>query len=139
MQIALKGLLWCAAARSSGRVASGEWPARHAALFKVVAARLRGESEPLQAAPAAEQAAGKSWWKLGAATLAAGTVGLAAASSIALADEAEHGLHPPSYPWPHEGFFRCWRRCSVVLQWHRCLQPPCRHGVVAGCTTTAWQ
>ncbi|KAL4440457.1 hypothetical protein ABPG75_003458 [Micractinium tetrahymenae] len=66
-----------------------------------------------QAAPAAEQAAGKSWWKLGAATLAAGTAGLAAASSIALADEAEHGLHPPSYPWPHEGFFSAYDHRSI--------------------------
>lgn len=63
----------------------------------------------LQAAPAAEQAAARrGWWKFGGATLAAGTAGLAAASSISLADEAEHGLHAPQYPWPHEGFFRCW-------------------------------
>ena len=61
----------------------------------------------MQASPAAEQAAGRSWWKLGAATAAAGTAGLAAASSIALADEAEHGLHAADYPWPHDGFFRC--------------------------------
>lgn len=60
---------------------------------------------PLQAAPAAEQAAGRAWWKLGTAA-AAGGAGLAAASSIALADEAEHGLHAPAYPWPHDGFFR---------------------------------
>lgn len=66
-----------------------------------------------QSAPAAEQAAGKSWWKLGAGTLAAGTAGLAAASSIALADEAEHGLHPPSYPWPHEGFFSSYDHRSI--------------------------
>ena len=52
-------------------------------------------------------AGGMAWWKFGAATLAAGTAGLAAASSIALADEAEHGLHAPAYPWPHDGFFRC--------------------------------
>jgi hypothetical protein len=61
-----------------------------------------------QAGPAADGAAGcTAWWKFGAATLAAGTAGLAAASSIALADEAEHGLHAPAYPWPHDGFFRC--------------------------------
>lgn len=66
-----------------------------------------------QAAPAAEQAAGKSWWKLGAATLAAGTAGLAAASSIALADEAEHGLHPADYPWPHDGFFSSYDHRSI--------------------------
>ena len=65
---------------------------------------------PLQAAPG---------WKLGAATLAAGTAGLAAAAGTALADEAEHGLHAPSYPWPHDGFFRCGRtagaECGTVV------------------------
>jgi ubiquinol-cytochrome c reductase cytochrome c1 subunit len=30
---------------------------------------------------------------------------LAGTASVATADEAEHGLHPPSYPWSHEGFF----------------------------------
>lgn len=66
-----------------------------------------------QAAPAAEQAAGRSWWKLGAATVAASTAGLAAASSIALADEAEHGLHAPSYPWPQDGFFSSYDHRSI--------------------------
>ncbi|PSC72024.1 Cytochrome c1-heme mitochondrial [Micractinium conductrix] len=66
-----------------------------------------------QASPAAEQAAGRSWWKLGAATAAAGTAGLAAASSIALADEAEHGLHAADYPWPHDGFFSSYDHRSI--------------------------
>lgn len=67
-----------------------------------------------KAAPAAEGAAGgKSWWKFGAATLAAGTAGLAAAASISLADEAEHGLHAPAYPWPHDGFFSSYDHRSI--------------------------
>ncbi|KAI7843339.1 hypothetical protein COHA_003036 [Chlorella ohadii] len=52
-------------------------------------------------------------WKLGAATLAAGTAGLAAAAGTALADEAEHGLHAPSYPWPHDGFFSSYDHRSI--------------------------
>ncbi|KAI3423187.1 hypothetical protein D9Q98_010723 [Chlorella vulgaris] len=67
-----------------------------------------------EAAPAAEQAAARrGWWKFGGATLAAGTAGLAAASSISLADEAEHGLHAPQYPWPHEGFFSSYDHRSI--------------------------
>lgn len=112
MQIALSYLIWRAAARCCGRVAMRERPARHPGVPGVLATRQPRSCDPLQSAPAAEQA-GKSWWKLGAATLAAGTAGLAAAASISLADEAEHGLHAPSYPWPHEGFFRCEQGCKV--------------------------
>lgn len=41
-------------------------------------------------------------WKYAAGV---GTLGLAAFATIALADEAEHGLESPEYPWPHNGFF----------------------------------
>lgn len=40
-----------------------------------------------------------------AATAAAATAVAAATTTISLADEAEHGLHPPQYPWSHDGFF----------------------------------
>ena len=91
----------------AARVARAEVPGGHTAA-PLLLLPLKHVSTLLQAAPAAEEAAGgKSWWKFGAATLAAGTAGLAAAASISLADEAEHGLHAPAYPWPHDGFFRC--------------------------------
>lgn len=40
------------------------------------------------------------------AVIGAGATGLALLSTVALADEAEHGLESPEYPWPHGGFFR---------------------------------
>ncbi|GBG62227.1 hypothetical protein CBR_g29835 [Chara braunii] len=42
--------------------------------------------------------------KLGLA-MGAGLAGAVAFADVAHSDEAEHGLHPPSYPWPHAGIF----------------------------------
>ncbi|PWA78417.1 cytochrome c1 [Artemisia annua] len=39
----------------------------------------------------------------GVALLGAGVSGLLSFTTIASADEAEHGLECPSYPWPHQG------------------------------------
>lgn len=50
-----------------------------------------------------------SWWRVGGAA----AVGLGLLSSIALADEAEHGLEAPSYPWPHDGFFAAYDHRSI--------------------------
>ncbi len=41
----------------------------------------------------------------GLALFAGGAVALYGLSDTAEADEAEHGLHAPAYPWPHSGFF----------------------------------
>lgn len=41
----------------------------------------------------------------GLGIVAGGTLGAMAVADIARADEAEHGLHAPSYPWPHNGIF----------------------------------
>lgn len=62
-----------------------------------------------QAADATAAAGGANWWRLGAA----GAVGLGLLSSIALADEAEHGLHAPDFPWPHDGFFSSYDHRSI--------------------------
>lgn len=76
-----------------------------------------------QAAPAAaacsaaEGGPSAGWWKYGAAA-AAGAAGLSAASSIALADEAEHGLESPAYPWPHNGFFSSYDHASIRRGFH---------------------
>lgn len=40
-----------------------------------------------------------------AAALGLGAAAAGMGASVAFADEAEHGLHAPAYPWPHEGFF----------------------------------
>ena len=37
------------------------------------------------------------------ALLGAGVSGLLGFATVASADEAEHGLECPSYPWPHKG------------------------------------
>ncbi|PWA65615.1 cytochrome c1 [Artemisia annua] len=39
----------------------------------------------------------------GVALLGAGVSGLLSFTTIASADEVEHGLECPSYPWPHQG------------------------------------
>eukprot|EP00887_Chlorella_sp_A99_P002323 scaffold10.g2323.t1 len=62
-------------------------------------------------APAA--AARRGWWAAVAAAAAAGLAGLGAAASVALADEAEHGLHSADYPWPHDGFFSSYDHRSI--------------------------
>ena len=50
--------------------------------------------------------AGAGAWRSYAGAAAAGAAGLALLSTMALADEAEHGLDSPHYPWSHDGFFR---------------------------------
>jgi len=43
----------------------------------------------------------------------ASALGLAAATSIAVADEAEHGLALPQYAWPHDGLFASYDHASI--------------------------
>lgn len=58
-------------------------------------------------------------WHAKVAALGALGLGLAATSvSFASADEAEHGLHAPHYPWPHEGFFSSYDRTSLCIHTH---------------------
>lgn len=47
-----------------------------------------------------------------ARTLAGALAGVAAAS-VAVADEAEHGLALPAYAWPHDGAFRAYDHASI--------------------------
>ena len=49
----------------------------------------------------------QSWCapKQGFAAFGAGSAALLGLAGVALADEAEHGLHSAQYPWPHEGMF----------------------------------
>lgn len=46
------------------------------------------------------------------ALLGAGVSGLLSFATIASADEAEHGLACPSYPWPHKGILSSYDHAS---------------------------
>lgn len=46
------------------------------------------------------------------ALLGAGVSGLLSFGMIASADEAEHGLPPPHYPWPHKGILSSYDHAS---------------------------
>lgn len=46
------------------------------------------------------------------AILGVGASGLLSFGTIASADEAEHGLESPSYPWPHEGILSSYDHAS---------------------------
>ena len=51
----------------------------------------------------------KAGFALGAASAAAMT-----ASTVAFASgEAEHGMHCPQYPWPHEGIFSSYDHSAI--------------------------
>ncbi|RDY12190.1 Cytochrome c1-2, heme protein, mitochondrial, partial [Mucuna pruriens] len=47
------------------------------------------------------------------ALIGAGVSGLLGFSTMALADEAEHGLACPSYPWPHTGILSSYDHASL--------------------------
>lgn len=46
------------------------------------------------------------------ALLGAGVSGLLSFTTIASADEAEHGLECPNYPWPHQGILSSYDHAS---------------------------
>jgi ubiquinol-cytochrome c reductase cytochrome c1 subunit len=46
------------------------------------------------------------------ALIGAGVSGLLSFATTASADEAEHGLAAPSYPWPHEGILSSYDHAS---------------------------
>jgi cytochrome c1 len=44
----------------------------------------------------------------------AGAAAIGAGTHVALAiDEAEFGLHPPAYPWSHDGLFSSYDHSSI--------------------------
>ncbi|KAK1410056.1 hypothetical protein QVD17_36589 [Tagetes erecta] len=47
------------------------------------------------------------------ALLGAGLSGILSFTTIAAADEAEHGLESPSYPWPHQGILSSYDHASI--------------------------
>lgn len=46
------------------------------------------------------------------ALLGAGATGLLSFATVASADEAEHGLECPNYPWPHSGILSSYDHAS---------------------------
>lgn len=46
------------------------------------------------------------------ALMGAGITGLLSFSTVASADEAEHGLECPNYPWPHDGILSSYDHAS---------------------------
>jgi ubiquinol-cytochrome c reductase cytochrome c1 subunit len=46
------------------------------------------------------------------ALFGAGLSGFLSFASVASADEAEHGLECPSYPWPHKGILSSYDHSS---------------------------
>ena len=46
------------------------------------------------------------------ALLGAGVSGFLSFATITSADEAEHGLEAPSYPWPHQGILSSYDHAS---------------------------
>ncbi|KAL2609723.1 hypothetical protein R1flu_028296 [Riccia fluitans] len=60
----------------------------------------------------------------GAALFGAGVTGLLGLAGIAYADEAEHGLHSPDYPWPHNGILSSYDHASI-RRGHQVYQQVC--------------
>jgi ubiquinol-cytochrome c reductase cytochrome c1 subunit len=56
--------------------------------------------------------------------VALGGAALLGLSTTALADEAEHGLHAPSYTWPHDGFFSAYD-AAAIRRGHQVYQQVC--------------
>jgi ubiquinol-cytochrome c reductase cytochrome c1 subunit len=73
---------------------------------------------------AAEQGGSSSWWRK-AGYPALGLVTAAGVGAYALAEEeAEHGLHAPEYPWPHNGWFSAYDHASI-RRGHQVYQQVC--------------
>ncbi|GAQ91947.1 Cytochrome c1 [Klebsormidium nitens] len=60
----------------------------------------------------------------GVALFAGGAVALYGLSDTVQADEAEHGLHAPAYPWPHNGIFSSYDHASI-RRGHQVYQQVC--------------
>ncbi|EOA24699.1 hypothetical protein CARUB_v10017977mg [Capsella rubella] len=58
------------------------------------------------------------------ALLGAGVTGLLSFSTVASADEAEHGLESPNYPWPHDGILSSYDHASI-RRGHQVYQQVC--------------
>ncbi|KAJ4888263.1 Cytochrome c1 1 [Raphanus sativus] len=71
-----------------------------------------------------EDAAASSSGVRALALLGAGVTGLLSFSTVASADEAEHGLACPDYPWPHDGILSSYDHASI-RRGHQVYQQVC--------------
>ena len=60
----------------------------------------------------------------GFAAMGFSSFALLGVAGVALADEAEHGLHSAQYPWPHEGMFDSYDHASI-RRGHQVYQQVC--------------
>ncbi|XP_073045435.1 cytochrome c1-2, heme protein, mitochondrial [Primulina eburnea] len=58
------------------------------------------------------------------ALFGAGVSGLLSFATMSACDEAEHGLEPPSYPWPHKGILSSYDHASI-RRGHQVYQQVC--------------
>lgn len=65
------------------------------------------------AAAADEAASGSQFSAKLIGAVAASAALLGGTAGAVLADEAEHGLHPGQYPWPHAGIFDSYDHASI--------------------------
>eukprot|EP00899_Mesostigma_viride_P025630 jgi/Mesvir1/6251/Mv00970-RA.1 len=54
-----------------------------------------------------------SWMRKALIASGVGTAAFFGIAEFALADEAEHGMHAPAYPWPHDGIFGGYDHSSI--------------------------
>jgi hypothetical protein len=66
----------------------------------------------LEAAAGAEESVGMKGLRA-VALLGAGATGLLGLAGLAHADESEHGLSAPDYPWPHNGILSSYDHSSI--------------------------
>ena len=74
------------------------------------AAEIPKDTAAVQAAAESRTRGGFNWRK--AALVGLGT-GVAGVGLALLEEEAEHGLHPPQYPWSHNGYFSSYDHAAI--------------------------
>jgi len=77
----------------------------------------------LEAAAGAEESVGMKGLRA-VALLGAGATGLLGLAGLAHADESEHGLSAPDYPWPHNGILSSYDHSSI-RRGHQVFQQVC--------------
>lgn len=97
----------------------------HTAAAPAVSANVSGaETHPaLAAGGAGAEGTVSGWMKF--AGVAGAMAAFAVGASVSLAEEeADHGLHAPQYPWPHDGFFSSYDHASI-RRGHQVYQQVC--------------
>jgi ubiquinol-cytochrome c reductase cytochrome c1 subunit len=85
----------------------------HVASFMVQSRNLL-QKQSVGYAPSERSTQGKKKGSNILAFVGAGVMGMLGMASCAYADEAEHGLPAPSYPWPNDGLFASYDHASLV-------------------------